>query len=244
MPLLKHNPSAAPGPVVLDLTDLGRQAERLAGSRSGRGRGNPGGGPRGGGRAGGRGGGGGREAGFAEGRAEGFAAGEDAGREEARAAEAETLAAAAKLWEEAAAGVATTREGLAQEAESATLKLAVALAEKVVARHLDTHPEAAVDALRNALTHVLEPVAATARVHPDDLAAAEHATPGLAGTGGGAVRLVADEAVPRGGCVVEHGAGEIDARVETKLHRLAGLLLGDEEEPGEDAEPDLPPEEA
>ena len=244
MPLLKHNPSAAPGPVVLDLTDLGRQAERLreqvraegeaileAARAEAAGLGAAAEAAA-------------REAGFAEGRAEGFAAGEDAGREEARAAEAETLAAAAKLWEEAAAGVATTREGLAQEAESATLKLAVALAEKVVARHLDTHPEAAVDALRDALTHVLEPVAATARVHPDDLAAAEHATPGLAGAGGGAVRVVADEAVPRGGCVVEHGAGEIDARVETKLQRLAGLLLGDEEEPGEDAEPDLPPEEA
>ncbi len=136
------------------------------------------------------------------------------------------------------------REGLAQEAETATLKLAVALAEKVIARHLDTHPDAVVDALRDALAHVLEPVAATARVDPADLEAVEHATPGLAAAGGGAVRVVADEAVPRGGCVVEHGAGEVDARIETKLQRLAGLLLGDEEEPAEEAEPDLPPEEA
>ncbi len=203
MPLLKHNPSTAPGPVVLDLTDLGRQAERLRAQVRAEGEAildaarveAAGLGAAAAAEA--------KEEGFAEGRAEGFTAGEKAGREEARAAEAETLAAAAKLWTVAAAGVAATREDLAREAEAATLQLAFALAEKVVARHLETHPDAAVDALRDALTHVLEPVAATARVHPDDLAAAEHATPGLAAAGGGAVHLVADESIPRGGCVVD-----------------------------------------
>ena len=112
----------------------------------------------------------------------------------------------------------------------------------MVARHLDTHPDAVVDAVRDALDHVLEPVAATVRVHPDDLAAAEEAAPGLTPPGGGAVRVVASDGVDRGGCVVDHGAGEVDARVRVKLARLAELLLGGkqappEEEPRDEAPP-------
>ena len=247
MPLLKRPEPDAPAAVVLDLTDLGAQAARLraqvraeadavleaaqaeaatlgAAAEEG-----------------------GREEGRVAGHAEGLEAGREQGRAEALAAEREKLQAAAAAWTQAAAGVEAARADLAQEAESAVLRLAVALAEKVVARHLETHGTggAAVDAVRDSLSHVLDPVAATARVHHDDLAAVEEALPGFEPPGGGAVRVVASEDVDRGGCVVRHGAGEVDARVGVKLARLAELLLGggpraDEqgEDPREADEPD------
>lgn len=229
MPLLKPNSSAAPGPVVLDLTDLGRQAERLreqvrqeadavlAAARE-----------QGAQRA---------EAAEAEarargleaGREEGFLAGQAEGQEQARAAGAEALAAATKLWEQAAAGVNGERQQLHEEAEGATLRLAVALARKVVARELHLHPEAVVDAVKDALAHVLDPVEVTVRLNPADLALLDELTPGLRSPAGKTVRLEADEAIDRGGCVVEHGAGEVDATLQRKLHRLASLLLGEEQ---------------
>ena len=234
MPLLKQNPAAVPKAVVLDLTDLGRQAGRLreqvkaeaeavlaAAREEAAGLGEAAEAAA-------------REAGFEAGRAEGMAAGEAAGREEARAAEAESLQAAGRAWAEAAGRIEAARGELALEAESAVLKLAVALAEKVVSRHLETHPDAAVDAVREAVAHVLDPVALTVRLHPGDVGVVEAALPDVLPAERGAVRVVAEEQIGRGGCVVEHGAGAVDATIDTKLKRLSALLLGD----SEDAEPE------
>lgn len=42
------------------------------------------------------------------------------------------------------------------------------------------------------------------------------------------VRLVADESVDRGGCVVQTEAGQVDGRIETQVSRIAEELLGSE----------------
>ena len=41
------------------------------------------------------------------------------------------------------------------------------------------------------------------------------------------VELTADAAIPPGGCELRFGAGQIDARIETQLNRIADELLGD-----------------
>ncbi|BAM04331.1 FliH/SctL family protein [Phycisphaera mikurensis] len=243
MPLLKKNPAGSPHAVVLDLTDLGRQAQRLREAVRAEAEGvleaakEQAAGLAAVAEAAAR------EEGEAAGRAQGHAAGLEAGREEAREAESARLADVAAVWKEAAEGVASVRESVRLEAETAVLRLALALAEKVVARHLDTQPDAAVDAVREALSHVLEPVQAVVRVAPEELERVKAALPDLAAAGGGAVRVEADAAVPPRGCVVTHGAGRVDAGVATKLERLAVLLLGERAEAAEAAE-GRPPEEA
>jgi flagellar assembly protein FliH len=41
------------------------------------------------------------------------------------------------------------------------------------------------------------------------------------------LRVVADESLGAGDCVVETTHGELDARIETQVRRLTGELLGD-----------------
>jgi flagellar biosynthesis/type III secretory pathway protein FliH len=127
------------------------------------------------------------------------------------------------------AGVAAVTEHLlAAQAQSAAVEarakeaawvLARRMAEKIVGRavELSTDVQAQIIAGALAASHVRTgPV--VLRVHPDDLAAVEatRSTWGVAVE----VRLVADEAVGRHGCVVETPAGRLDARLETQLAAL------------------------
>ena len=132
-------------------------------------------------------------------RREGFAA----GRQEALA----------RITEDAVRlGVDRARSAAAAEGE--LRRLAVRIAEKILARQLTLTPEAVTDVVRQALGAV-RARRVTVRVHPDDLPLTQEIT---------GAAFVADPLIERGGCIVDTGHGTVDARLATQLAAIERAL--------------------
>ncbi len=151
-------------------------------------------------------------------RAEGFAAGHEAGRQ-AAAAEATELLVAARIDAD------RTRE-LGRE-PAATL--ARRMAERIVGRTLTFAPALMADIVAQTLAASRAQTGAVVlRVHPEDLAAIEAARARWAVQVPDTVqlRVVADAAVGRHGCVVDTPVGRLDARLDTQLAALEKAIVG------------------
>ncbi|MEM6750883.1 MAG: FliH/SctL family protein [Planctomycetota bacterium] len=254
MPLLKSHPSAQAmkEAVVLDLGDVARQAARLRAAaqdqasrilddaeaqarkivEQAKGVGH--------------------EQGLAEGRKQGHADGLEQGKTEAiervRPQLEQLLAAWADVAQRWDAGAAE----LHRDARESALAFALRLGEKVTQRILEVDPTVVRDQIERALSLVFAPSNVSIRVHPDDRALAEQATPQL--TAGFQdlrhVDLVDDPSVGRGGCVVAFGDGEIDAAIDTQMRRIVDAVLPaptgapDTPEPAPAVDPTTPPAEA
>ena len=174
--------------------------------------------------------------GHAEGHAAGYAAGLAAAAAEALevAREREAQARAAEAAREAqlagaldllgAVAVALQqREAVAvAEVEDVVTELALRIARAVVGREIELASDPGRDALARALELAPDGTAATARLHPDDLALLlESGSPEC----GRDLQLVADPTVERGGCVVDTAGRRIDSQVGPALARVAAVLL-------------------
>jgi len=107
--------------------------------------------------------------------------------------------------------------------------IAVRMAEKIVGRAIALDATAMADIARQALEAARARAGVVSlRVHPEDWAAIETARPALAARLAKAVelRVVPDASVGRHGCVVESGAGRLDARLETQLAALERAAFG------------------
>jgi flagellar assembly protein FliH len=149
-------------------------------------------------------------------RKRGFAEGLAAGREDAMAQMTELLVAARQEAEELRTA---TRDG--------AISLARRMAERIVGRALELHPSLIVDIANQAL------IASRARsgpvvlrVHPDDLKVLETERPRLGVRLPSAVdlKLVADDKVARGGCVIETAIARLDAQLGRQLDALERAL--------------------
>jgi flagellar assembly protein FliH len=112
---------------------------------------------------------------------------------------------------------------LQQEMAEAVARAAMQLARQVVRSELTMRPEAvaavaaeAIDALLQGARHV------SVRLHPDDHGFVARGAAELIAERG--IRLAADPAVARGGCVVESDAGAIDASVQSRWRRACAAL--------------------
>lgn len=170
-----------------------------------------------------------REAAREEGFRAGFEAGQQAGREQAVQEVSARLQAVVERLEQAAEEALRRRDRALALAEEDVVKLALAVAERVVRREVAAGPEVTAAVVRSVLQEM--PAASAGRVvvrlHPD-----EHrllAGTWTAGRPGelGPVHLewVADPGVEPGGCVIETEMGTIDAGLETRLTQLASGLL-------------------
>lgn len=151
-----------------------------------------------------------------------YEAGVEAGRAEAfsemrsgHEAALQALDDATKAFRCAAAKLSTARA----EAVRLGVHDAVALAVEVVEAMVDSLP-ASLDArrLEEALALAPDDELAVVRLHPDDVDTTI-SMPVEA-------KVVADEAVERGGCVVEVGPTRVDAQIGPALARLRALLAG------------------
>ncbi len=120
---------------------------------------------------------------------------------------------------------AAEMERLVGEAEEEIVRLALAVAGKVIDRAAEDDAVAVATA-RRALARLRGARQAEVRVHPEDAPAARCAAAALgAGLAPDArLEVVEDPAVGRGGAVVETEAGSVDARVETQLAELGRAL--------------------
>ena len=130
-------------------------------------------------------------------------------------------------WEKTLTDFENQRAGLLRQAREDVLRLALAVAEKVVHAAVELTPEAALQQAEKAIALISEPSELRLRVNPADLQIFREHLPELEKRlrGSEALELQADDDVSPGGCVVAHGKGIIDARIETQLERIISDLL-------------------
>lgn len=165
--------------------------------------------------------------GYAEGIARGLAQAEALEAQRRQHAETALAALAAAVTDLRARHVAAVAA-----LEEDVVNLVVGLTEAVLARELRATDSAALEALQRGLALAAPDGPATARLHPDDVAAllpagtdAAAATWVDPGTGR-SVRLVGDTTVGLGGCIVDAGDASVDAQLGPALERARAALLG------------------
>jgi type III secretion system HrpE/YscL family protein len=133
-----------------------------------------------------------------------------------------------------AAALATARERVAEAALKArpeVVRLALRVAEKVLRQRIETHPEGVAALVDEALRSFLaqNQTRVILRVHPaDEPVLAAHRQRWLERNPTiGAIVVVSDDAIGRGGCRLESEFGTVDATVETQLQMIERHLLGE-----------------
>ena len=157
-----------------------------------------------------------------EGYDRGYLEGGLAGEAEARQYAAGMLARLTATIDE----VSALRTGLLAQTEQDIVRLAIAIAERIVRREVRADPQLLVSVARAAAKQLGDKAIATIRLQPDDYAkaVAQHeSTPES-----GPIRLAADLSLPPGGCVVQSTFGQIDVSFETQIREVLRELLGDE----------------
>lgn len=183
-----------------------------------------------------------RRAGAEAGYQEGYQAGYDAGRELAtqlaheeqrtrqqreldfRTEQEAMLKIAVGALENIAHALADPLADSADALEPELLLLVTTLARRVIMEELQQHPELIVSVLRQALTqlpsrhHPLR-----IHIHPDDQVMLEAYAHALDET----MIWLPDQAIERGGCVVQSGPSRIDATLETRLQQAIDAIWGE-----------------
>jgi flagellar biosynthesis/type III secretory pathway protein FliH len=108
-----------------------------------------------------------------------------------------------------------------------TVKLGIAIAERLLRRTLAVDPKAVADLMRTALGWAVGAEHVRVRCHPDDCDVIEQTAASQRSDQPHDIAFVRDDTIARGGCVVETTQGVIDARLETMLDRIAEELLSD-----------------
>lgn len=152
---------------------------------------------------------------FAKGYAQGERAGAEAG---ARRSEAMLRRLGETLNE-----IAGLREQILRQSERQLVELALALARRIVHREVARDDEFLMALARVAVDRLGESSGATIHLHPEDFAR----TPGrhIEEWSKSHVKIIADAAIPRGGCRVESPFGFVDAGLDAQFQELARALL-------------------
>ncbi|HET6427272.1 MAG TPA: FliH/SctL family protein [Phycisphaerae bacterium] len=143
-------------------------------------------------------------------------------------AERDQLAQARGALASAATGVAELEGRLIRQAERQMLELALEIAARVLCQEIRAARPEIAPIVAEALRRVPSDREVVIHLHPDDLACCRQAQEADEPDGEGAVRFVADPAVPRAGCVIETAEGVVESTVEGNLQRLGEALRGQE----------------
>ncbi len=111
--------------------------------------------------------------------------------------------------------------------ETAAVRLAAVMAEKILRHELSRRPELAVAIVREALELAAGQPHVKLHLHPRDLDQLQEIGQEIVGrlAASGEATLIPDESLSRGGCLIETRHGVIDARLETQLARITHELL-------------------
>ena len=142
-----------------------------------------------------------------------FREGEAAGRTQAQAEVRPVLEQLART----ARDLAALRPCLREQAEEDLIRLAVAIARRVVRRDLTVDPATITGLVRAALEQLAAGETARLRVHPDHEAIVRGF---LAEAGRESITVAADGALARGGALFETSRGDLDASAETQLAEI------------------------
>ncbi len=148
----------------------------------------------------------------------GFNDGVEAGNRRAMKELGPNLRASVKVVEE----MEEFRDALLDQIQENLAALALAVARQLVEREIKAEPEVVANLVRNALSHFPLDQKIRIRLHPADLSAISLEGPQQRPTvtAGRDVRWIPDEAIARGGCVVEGPEQIVDGRIEAALERI------------------------
>ena len=129
--------------------------------------------------------------------------------------------------QQAVKSILQTREAWQGRWEQHAMRVATAIASRIVRREIDRVPEITVDLIREALELASGNKRITLRLNPVDRAALGDRIDQLTATLGdlAPAQIVADPAITPGGCRVDTEFGSIDQQIETQLARIAEELI-------------------
>lgn len=136
--------------------------------------------------------------------------------------------------------LAHLRKAMIRQTEEQMVRLALAMAKRVVRREISLDQDFALAMARVALDRLGERTSATIKLHPDDFAIA--AGRKVDEWAGSHVSVVADAAVSRGGCVVESDLGTVDGTIEAQFDEIARAVLVHETDSSQAVTAPAPPE--
>jgi flagellar assembly protein FliH len=144
------------------------------------------------------------------------------GRMQAKKELEQSLAALLKVKEE----VDVERSAFFDRMEPEVARLAVTIAEKVIAKELEAHPEVVIDLVKSALRRIREREVLRVRINPEDIPLVRAARDDMMSEISGIQKLdlIDDRRVGRGGCVVESSTGILDARIKTQLEQIERVI--------------------
>jgi flagellar assembly protein FliH len=128
--------------------------------------------------------------------------------------------------EAAGAALEAERVQLAERLEGDAVELALAIAERIVAGAVAVDPSLVIEAVRGALRGIPDRERITVLVNPEDLGLVREASDGLVSSLGGIehFEVQAERRVARGGVIVRHPEGDVDATIATKLTKVRELF--------------------
>jgi flagellar assembly protein FliH len=118
--------------------------------------------------------------------------------------------------------IAALRVGVMRRAERELVHLAVAMAERIVRREIHIDPDLLLVIARVAIDRLGERAVAVVHLNPADHALVSK----TALEAGGALEIVADADVPRGGCRIHSAFGEVDSGIDAQIRELSRELIG------------------
>ena len=169
-------------------------------------------------------------AGLAKGTAEGLRQGRQHGADAAMAERRAALDGLDTAWLALANEIMVQREDMMAEASRNVIKLAIAIAERVVRRTVEADPACVVQQVEAALAMVMRPTRVVVRINPADRGLVAAALPLLTErlAHGVHLELLDDATMGRGSCglrMTESMGGMIDATLDTQLARIAEMLV-------------------
>ncbi len=121
------------------------------------------------------------------------------------------------------------RHKIIEGAEPEIVRLSVAIAERILTKHLALEPNAVIEMTRSAIARLVSRETVTVRVNPADIEVMrEHRDQLMAMNDIDNLRIIEDQRVDRGGVLLETEAGTIDAKISTQLREVRRLMAVDD----------------
>lgn len=132
----------------------------------------------------------------------------------------------AAQWYEVLGDARRSRDNYLTANETALLKLAVRIAERLIGEELRTVPESIAGIVNEALRSVRRAKSLAVQVHPADVAFLKErlSTLGTPAAAAREIEIVPNASLSRGDCIVESDIGIIDARLEVQLNNMERAL--------------------
>lgn len=171
-----------------------------------------------------------RQAGRAEGYQAGLAEGQQKGHDEAVAQASAGLTQLIERWDQTLTRLEENLPAHLADAKADLVRLAVAIASRVTHQEALQNQGTVTANVEAAMSLVSAGRTVAVHVHPDEVAVLEGYVPRLLERMRqvSGVEVKPDDSLTPGDCVLRFGAGEIDARLETQIQRIADELLARE----------------